>query len=237
MKYAILGSCVTRDLFDFEDARVARYVGRQTLVGMAAPPMPLMVTEPGWADRMVAVDASKTAFAEISRADADVILIDFIMEMMWVTKGAGCLSFEFGMRGADLIEAAGCEPDDDWPYMDRREAAADHYADALAKAARGRPIVLHEAWWACSCGDTVYDSNWVARQNDVLALTYAMLKRRLALWCVGVPPDQATADPEHRWGPAPYHYPAAYYAEVWRQLTALTATSHEELPVRSRTFG
>jgi hypothetical protein len=251
MRVAILGSCVTRDLFDVVETgwSVARYIGRQSMIGFIHPPLKLdfragKTTGSTWMDSMARLNATKTSFDLLAGTEFDTLIVDLIDER------CACLSTRGGSRmtyspelqtmseGTALLEQNGLTPlFDEWPYMDEREDALDHFARELARCSRGRPIVLHQAYWSDHAAGEQrvnFDINWVRRNNDLLALCYTGLKRRLNLMTVAAPQAVIVGDGNHKWGAAPYHYVQAYYEAVFDQLKTLRVYG---LPTMSRKMG
>ncbi|HWU14695.1 MAG TPA: DUF6270 domain-containing protein [Caulobacter sp.] len=240
MRVAILGSCVTRDIFGLTPRAgwsVECYLARQSMIALNTPPVqPDFSTarppETPWRGETVALNASKRVFEKLRDTDFDCLVVDMIDERCacLATADGRLVTYSPELQeatdGTPFLERNGLELlVDAWPYMDQREAALDAFAEGLRKACRGRPLVLHEAYWALRsvAGETTinYDINWVARNNDLLALCNAGLKRRLNCWVVSAPRGEIVGDAAHRWGPAPYHYQQAYYERIRAQLDAL----------------
>lgn len=251
MRVAIFGSCVTRDLFDLVDTgwSVARYIGRQSMIGFMHPPLKLdfragKTTGSAWMDSMARLNATKDAFDLLAGAEFDALVVDLIDERCAClsTRGGNRLTYSPELQtmseGTTLLEQNGLTPlFDEWPYMDEREAALDHFARQLARCSRGRPIVLHEAYWSTyAVGEqrVNFDVNWVRRNNDLLALCYTGLKRRLNLMTLSAPNEVCVGNADHKWGAAPYHYVQAYYEAVFNQLKSLRVYG---LPPLSRQTG
>ncbi|WP_156390520.1 DUF6270 domain-containing protein [Caulobacter sp. Root487D2Y] len=240
MRVAILGSCVTRDIFGLVPEKgwsVECYLGRQSMIALNTPPVQpdfSVAQEPAtrWRGETVALNASKRVFETLRDTDFDCLVVDLIDERCACVATADGRMMTYSpelqeiAEGTPFLEHNGLRPlVEAWPYMDQREAALDAFAEGLRKACRGRPLVLHEAYWAprSVAGETSvnYDVNWVARNNDLLALCYAGLKRRLNCWVVSAPRAETLGDAEHKWGPAPYHYQQSYYEHIQAQLDAL----------------
>lgn len=225
LKVAIFGSCVTHDAC--APAKVVHYTARQSLISLNSEPVPVHVP-PGldrWISRNIKCDARKDIFGQLFFADFDVLLIDLLeMRLLCRQDGEGrLLTFSEYVQalGDEFVDRCGLAPlDEPWPYASRLDAALDRFAIGIQRSLHGRPAILHKFWWS---NDGLTDPEALAevdRQNALLATCYDGLQKRINLTTVGLPPHQP-ADPNHRYGAAPYHLTGDYYAAIWSQIEAV----------------
>jgi len=232
-RYAIFGSCVTRDAFELSRQRggsdtVAVYLARTTINACLAPPAVLpALAAPAAAkfeERCVVADLAKTHFADLAAVPFDVLVVDLIDERHPVLSVDGSLvshSVPLGRMalacGLDLSAYPMLMPHD--PRI--VQATLDNiprFAAALAAVAGPRPIVLHEALWAAQYRGAdgglrpFPDQPLIARCNRTLAAYYAAIRQACPdAAAIRIAGDDLVADAGHRWGLEPFHYGERYY--------------------------
>lgn len=219
MQFAILGSCVTRDIFGILglDEFVASYDARQTIRAAVTPDHPPLeralssIASGGFDARSMLAASRKQTFDRIAASTGSAILLDLIDERFSTrTNGRSVFALSTGFPATAL---AGW---DHWRPTEARTITATleaipEFCDRLSEAATTRPIVLHRAFWS--------DLDPTAEViNAALRRYYDAVE--LALGCDSIEPHASlrVSDPGHKWGLAPYHYGLAYYQEAWRLL-------------------
>jgi hypothetical protein len=161
--------------------------------------------------RMLYNDLDKTTLATIAVTSHDILLLDFIDERFELVLSDDTLfsySGELQKAGLEIGDRATLRPDSEsflslWlSGMERLMAAVDP-----AK------VVLNRAYWAerFPDGSDASSMGWIRRNNAILQRLYDAVDRNWSLKCVDYPPGLLVADPQHRWGVAPYHYTQACY--------------------------
>lgn len=249
-RVAIVGSCITRDLWRFrgESGANLMYICRTSLPSlMAAPlagfrpaPKPPAGLKP-MPHRALVADIAKTALADLVAWRPTHLIFDFIDERFdlllaggslvthsWELESSGYLSQQ-AFRGARAIPRLSAAADRLW-----RDAAGEFAALVSATPLQEAVLILHAAQWARAsraAGGSDLDIEGAeilpGRPADIVAHN-ALLARYEAAFAALMPPMAKVSAPEHRladashpWGLSPFHYVPDYYAAVWRQLEAL----------------
>ena len=253
-RVAILGSCITRDLWRFRGLAVAdlHYISRASLPSLFAKPVPGFrpAAKPptglkAQPHRALVADITKTALAGLVAYRPSHVIFDFIDERFDLLSAAGTLitdSWELEtsgylkqapLRGARTIPRCSAAAERLW-----LEAAAELAAFVRATPLRDARLILHRAQWATHRrgpnGREVPLADIeilpgvpgdVGRHNELLAHYEAAFTELMPPMAQVSAPDHRWADEAHEWGLSPFHYEPAYYAEIWRQI--------EELGVRA----
>ena len=251
-RVAILGSCISRDLWRFRGGTVSNphYVCRTSLPSLFATPLPGFRPDAAprgglkpQPHRALVADLRKTALADLIAFRPTHLIFDFIDERFdllstgdtvvthsWELAQSGYLT-RSALRGVRTIPrlSAACER----LWLD---AAAELAAFIRATPLREATLILHSAQWAerrrTGRGRiaALDDGEILPGQPADIAAHNALLARYEAAFEAIMPPlhrveapDQRLADDDHVWGLSPFHYTPDYYAEVWRQLAALGA--------------
>lgn len=241
-RYAIFGSCVTRDAFDLAQRRgsgdsVATYLARTTINAcLAAPvalPAPACTAAARFEERCVAADIAKTHFADLAAKPFDVLIVDLIDERHPVLSVNGsllCRSVPLvRMAAACGLDLSGCEML--MPHDPRIvQATLDNiprFVAALTAISPPSRIVLHEALWAPSyrAADGALrhfpDLPLIARCNRTLSGYYAAIRGACPdMTAIRIDGDALVADEGHRWGLEPFHYGEGYYDLFLQRLDA-----------------
>lgn len=217
MRVCIIGSCVSRDIFnhvDKEDAKVVLYIARNSLASIyASSPFVDVYSQKlksPFQAKLVGMDIAKTSAAEINACDADVYLIDSIddrFDLIQTPHGICTNSNELqtaaGSARVDgrVIRAGSQEFMKHW--IDGWNKLIDGFEDRglLHKVVINRVLCKQESVNGVRFGD-----GWVERLNTNLSRIYDIQERRL-------PRNQfidygasLTCPDNHQWGRAPYHF-------------------------------
>ncbi|AYG94442.1 hypothetical protein D8I30_04020 [Brevundimonas naejangsanensis] len=224
MKVAIFGSCVTRDAFGFtgRDSDVLTYVARQTIRAAVSPrdnsvELALSHLQPeGFDIRAMLAATRKQSFAMLAASQAEVLLVDLIDERFSTRTDRNSV-----MTLSTAFPPAACAGWEHWRAVEPRTisatlAAVPRFCDALREAAKGRPIILHRAYWLS--GDELSGP-----MNAALDQYYDAVGDELKCPSITVDESLRLPDPSHKWGPAPYHYTQQYYDYFISQFDMLTA--------------
>jgi hypothetical protein len=249
-RFAIVGSCITRDLWRFRGRTVTElmYVSRTSLPSLFAAPVAgfrAAAKPPGGLKpqphRAVVADLAKTALADLVAFRPTHLIFDFIDERFdllalpgsivtdsWELEASGYRK-QPALRGARSIPRLSDAAERLW-----LEAAGEFAAFVRATPLAGAQLILHSAQWATrrrTAGartQRIEGAEILPGRPADIAAHNAMLARYEAAFTALMPPmarleapAQRVADEAHAWGLSPFHYLPDYYAEIWRQLDAL----------------
>lgn len=232
----VYGSCVARDTLEFAasgSVELKGYVARQSLISAdsdALPHLPEQLSVSSkFQERMIRADFEGGLFARLETLapDIDVLLWDLADERHGVYR------FSDGAvvtRSIDNIRM---------PELDERFAEAEHipfgtaehfaiWRDRLAAFEErlrslglfDRTVVLQVPWAVLTTEGKPSPWSMGVRAKDANQRyePYYDLVRDRGFRMVQLPQEVVLADPQHRWGLAPFHYTPAVYREVLRQL-------------------
>jgi len=248
-KVAIIGSCITRDLWPIRGETAGMvYVSRTSLPSLfadpvrgvkiaAEPPPPLRRHQ----HRALAADLQKTALAALVAFQPTHLIFDFIDERFdllsvdgalavdsWELEASGYLT-QKAFAGARTIPRLSAACDRLWS-----RGAAEMAAFVRATPLKDAKLILHAAQWA----DHYRDARGRARpfgaseilpgRPTTIAAHNRLLSAYEAEFTALMPPmvrvaaaGRRLSDERHQWGLSPFHYTADYYEEIWRQLEPL----------------
>ncbi len=249
-RVAIIGSCITRDLWPIrgEALEGVLYVSRTSLPSLFSAPVSGFrpaAEPPGGLRRhqhnALVADLAKTSLARLVAFAPTHLIFDFIDErfdLLSVGPSVATHSWELAVSGYLATPALeGARP------IPRLSAACEQLwsqaAGELAAFIRATPLanarlILHSARWATAfrtAGEgraPVRDVEILDGQTADIDQQNALLARYEARFAEVMPPFDRLdasglrlADAGHQWGPSPFHYIPEYYAEIWRQLAGL----------------
>lgn len=249
-RVAIVGSCITRDLWRFRGQAVAElhYISRTSLPSLFAKPVAGFrpaAKPPGGLKpqphRALVADIGKTALAGLVAYRPTHIIFDFIDERFdllsvggslithsWELEASGYLK-QPALRGARTVPRPSAAAQRLW-----LEAAAELAAFVRATPLKDAALILHSARWAAHrkgpAGRDVALTDVeilpgapadIAEHNALLAGYEAAFRELMPPMAQVEAPDERRADAAHEWGLSPFHYEPAYYAAIWRQLEDL----------------
>jgi hypothetical protein len=251
-KVAIIGSCITRDLWPIRgETADLLYVSRTSLPSLfsapikgvrpaAEPPAPLGRHQ----HHAIIADLAKTALADLVAFRPTHLIFDFIDErfdLLTLDGAVATRSWELevsGYRSQKALARARPVPRlTDACHRLWSRGAAEMAAFVRATPLRDARLILHSARWAERYRDErgrlkpLPTSEilpgapaQIADHNRLLAAYEAEFTALMPPMARVEAPDRRLADARHRWGLSPFHYVPAYYEEVWRGLAALGVT-------------
>lgn len=250
-RVAIIGSCITRDLWPIlgEAPGDLLYVSRTSLPSLFARPLAgieIPDDPPPSLGRhqnnAVRADLRKSSLAALVAHRPTHLIFDFIDERFdllatrdtLVTRSweleASCYLAQPGFSPARIVPRESAECDRLW-----REACVEMAAFLSQTPLREAEIILHASQWAGQYmdpagGTRAFDPEVMIFEGRLGALEAhnALLRRYQDSFAaltgalrVQANPELVLGDVGHRWGLSPFHYVEAYYRDVWRQLQAL----------------
>jgi len=251
-RVAIVGSCISRDVWRFQGATVADllYISRTSLPSLFAAPVagfkPAAAPPRGLKPqphRALVADLQKTALASLLAFRPTHVVFDFIDErfdlvsagdalatLSWELARSGYLK-QRALKGARTIPRLSAAAERLW-----LDGAAELAAFVRATPLSQAQLILHSARWAerrRTAGGrlaAVTNVEILPGQPADIAAHNALLARYEAAFEALMPPmarleaaPHRLADDGHRWGLSPFHYVPDYYREIWAQLARMGA--------------
>ncbi|MBI1198272.1 MAG: hypothetical protein GC203_10450 [Phenylobacterium sp.] len=258
-RIAIVGSCITRDLWPIRGggAEHLTYISRTSLPSLLAepaagfrparqPPADMRKHE----HNALVADLRKTALTRLIAARPTHIIFDFIDERFDLLATGDAVS----THSAELIRSGylAQAPFKHARPIPRLSAAAERLwleaAEEFAALVRATPLagaklILHSARWATeqrmADGTTrpIRNVELTAGRPVEIGPYNELLARQEAAFEALMPPMARVeaaglrlADPGHAWGLSPFHYISEYYNEIRDQLAELGVSAPASAP-------
>ncbi len=239
-RFAILGSCVTRDAFEFADPSwvLRKYMARTALASFCG--RPTVMDLPPYANiasafqrRMVIEDVEKRGRRWLAKQDFDWLIYDPIDERLALADfedgGVLTVSTEFGRLGMSPARYR-LTPFPSDEHFDRWTGGWQTFMRLLDNYGVRDRLVVHRAKWV----QHVQGSDELTAEPDVIARANAWLDRAYARMgddilserFIAVSEEHQLSDPGHRWGVSPFHYVEGYYREFLEKLADATSAAH-----------
>lgn len=249
----ILGSCVSRDIFNIDAVsgfKLVDYYSRSSLASLGTKPLSMNEDElfriaSPFQRRMVTRDIQKSFFCDaLDEKKFDVLLIDLIDERFDLYEMAPdsfvTVSSEFFSSG--LITTVQRDSEN-WVVSgsDRHRRLWINGMERLFYELKNRQlvdrVVVNKVFWAefFQDGSPLPESFSVAaikQANIHLAWMYEQLERFLGpdKWLC-FPDSVFRVDPQHQWGISPFHYSKKYYRSAIDALSSsISMISPERMP-------
>ena len=253
LKIAIVGSCITRDLWPIRGggAEQLLYICRTSLPSLFAPPVERFQPSralPGdlhqHEHNALVADLQKTALSRLVAFQPTHIIFDFIDERFDLVSARGALithSAELArsgylsrpaFRAARRIPRLSAPCDRLW-----RDAAGAFAGLIRGTELRRATLILHSARWANRQRDAagqvsdIRDVEILSGEPASIETYNALLVRQEADFTSLMPPMLRIdadafrlADPDHQWGLSPFHYVPEYYDAVRDQMREMGLT-------------
>lgn len=239
IRVAILGSCVTRDLFEVQSQQLEAfepcyYMARSSVVSyMGQPSVDARISVPdgGFEDRLAQWDLSKQHWDLLEQSRPDIILLDFIDERIGLIQHQGSV---FSASGPVIkaFERSATDFEIRRPWSREvqalRQWALPKFLDRVYSICQN--IIVHKAVWATHFKGAEADQQSFAGSefeklielnNGVLQGMFEQLENTCApVELIGGLEAGLVAGGDHRWSFCPYHYDSSYYKTLARQLRA-----------------
>lgn len=231
---AILGSCVSRDMFEVFKERIAppvAYFARSSLASaMCLHPFTGVDTssiQSAFQRRVVEFDLSGEFRRFAFEGDYDILLIDLVDERFDLVRRGRALATRSNEFLRATVEEEGLEhvPALSEEYFALWEEAWSLFVEEMRRADRLDRVRVNEVYWTQRLlGGGELPPNFSPRKieanNAFLARMYSRMAEDLEVaQFLRYPPGELVADPNHRWGPAPFHYANSAYEHLVEGLT------------------
>lgn len=238
IRVAILGSCVTRDLFEFQKSTLDKfeicfYMARSSVISWMAPPCldpRLGVDAASFEGKRSHWDMHKLHWDLLEESRPDIVLIDFIDERIGIIQHQSSLMSASGplLKAFERKEIEH-EVKRPWsPDVQRlRQWALPAFLERVAGICPN--IFVHKAVWAVQykADNAVKDfkggefDRLIELNNSVIDSMLATLEdSATAVEQIGGLEAGLIAGGDHKWAFCPYHYDSIYYKTVAKQLLA-----------------
>ena len=240
MKLSIFGSCVTRDIFNYDitkEIQLTNYLARSSLATLGAENVSKVISQSNtkmlenikssFQCRMVESDFNNGVLNAISNDNYDFIIIDLIDErfnLAIIDNKIVTQSVEFmnsGIKPDRVIKAFSEE------FMKNWYAGADNFLKIIS-ATRGLDVIrINKVYWAgiATNEESTSELNrkWsIDRSNECLKLMYKYFENNLPMDSIIEFPEKIfVANPDHIWGLSPFHFDEEYYKEALNKLKSL----------------
>lgn len=237
----IVGSCVTRDAFEFvaNDYTLLGFISRTSL-GSAFSDRPfdlsLAQLDPNdeiaseYLKRMIQIDLQKDLAQKIaSLGSRDTIIVDLIDERFPLLVSNNTLA-------TCSTELNSLKPTERYPHTIRVKPNTDQHFEVWMRGMQrfagqirkqGTRVILNKVQWAESDALGVnFSLPWVREHNAHLQRMYQAFHDEIN--CLAIEYSNAfVSDPNHKWGAAPFHYTAHVYVEFMSKLDDIIKRSNE----------
>jgi hypothetical protein len=249
IKLAILGSCISRDVFGIcpdPAFEIVTFVARTSFVSLFSPPLPLKLRKsdilaPNRFERnAIHADLYKTGLKTLMETPFDYLILDFLSERLDLVK----FGATYFLDTPQLHESAVLERLPDAEFVGRLEkattalweqACAKFIAFLKAHRVPASRIILHESYLArdyFKAGKVIPFAEFVEHSYDKMGETLSLYNAHFLHACPGVraiavEPHLVLGDGDHKWGQAPFHYVAGYYAQFFEKFRAIIAADRK----------
>ena len=238
IKVGIIGSCVTRDAFEFTESDFdvkGSYFPRASLISLISEPIDTSTleikTDQQWIKWVLTNDYNKSSISQLKQKSPQVICIDLIEERYdLISVGNSYLtkSDEFQKynsitsnisdaqtikRGSDIAEEL---------FFDK----ALHFCKRINETFPDALIIIHEAQYCNYYRENGQLKKFSEKKCYINSLTnsrlnayYTLLKENIKnSISINIDDQLCISCKHHKWGLSPFHYIDEYYAEFMRRL-------------------
>lgn len=224
---SIIGSCVTRDALEVVDGlQIGEYIARSSLASIASEASPwatsleLSFTDRAypWHRRVARADLDKTHEDQIERMADGHVVIDLIEERVeivetkpghFVTRSqilAQMTDFDrFAPKRIRIFSRDGFEAWSD---------ALPRFVSMLGRHLPQERTLIHRAMYASDDEAGQQANHYLGQMYDALAASLPGAD------LITPSPELLRAEPNHRWGTAPFHYIDDYYFDIAARILA-----------------
>ncbi|WP_237860986.1 DUF6270 domain-containing protein [Pseudomonas sp. PGPR81] len=238
IRVAILGSCVTRDLFEFQKStldafEICFYMARSSVISWMAPPCfdpKLGIDASSFEGKRSHWDKLKLHWRLLEESRPDIVIIDFIDERIGIVQHQSSLMSASGpLLKAFERKNITHEIKRPWsPEIQQLRAwALPAFLDKVGSICPN--IFVHKAVWAYQykANNTLESfkggefERLIELNNSIIDPMLATLEdSATAVEQIGGLEAGLVAGGDHKWAFCPYHYDSTYYKTVAKQLLA-----------------
>lgn len=218
MKVCIIGSCVSRDIFNLADEgefEISLYVARNSIASMFSPP-PFadnysVKLKSAFQRKMVSWDIKKTLIAQLNAVEADFIMVDNIddrFRLLVMPNGRRCtLSAELISVGAEKHPDSRSVGAGSPTFMKYWEHGWNCLVDLIQKKGLLDRLLVNKVYCQpVSTNGVEFNPIRVERINSVLAKIYEIQAKTLKPKQFIEYGELLKCPDDHRWGASPFHF-------------------------------
>lgn len=218
MKAIIIGSCVSRDIFNLPEAKdfkISLYIARSSLASIFTP-VPFENTysekiKSPFQRKLVSWDIEKKSSSLLQTTDADVILIDSIDERFNLAafENGGRCTLSPAMMATGLGVPAGGKAvrSGSSTFMDWWEKGWDQLLETLETKNLKNKILINKVYCQYETESGIkFEHEPVTRTNDLLKKIYEIQRKSIPEKQFIDYGDTLTCPDDHLWGAARYHF-------------------------------
>ena len=222
----VMGSCVSRDSFEFSGRPLAGYRARFSFSSLHSSPVQfdrraLEKNPSEFQRRMVEGDLAKTNVELASKAPGNYVLVDLIDERLPLQiDGQKRFTCSPEFRATDLAITGESLDVFSSAYFDLFEDGWRYFMTAM----RHKSVILNKVFWATEAegGEPLPNQELISRQNNKLSRLYDIISRYDRKPIFIEYPTQLVAAKHHKWGQSPFHYGEDFNTYQGERLSALT---------------
>ena len=233
---SIIGSCVTRDALEaVQGLTIGPYLARTSLASIASAPaawineleVEYTTQAVPWHRRVVAADFEKTHDEQFAAMAGGHVVIDLIEERVDLVETAPGHYVTRNQILSSMSNFDSLVPAHLPIFSDAGLAiwmsALPRVVSMLGRHVAPSRTIIHRAMYAPVRDDADHANRYLRRMYD--ALDDALVDATV------IAPSAAVfrAAPDHKWGPAPFHFVDSYYIEVAQAIMAAAGIS---LPIK-----
>lgn len=237
MNFNILGSCVSRDVFNFSSLEnslsLGNYTARSSLISIMSPPIPpeeiLKKKLPSkFQQRMVEEDISSRFLKKIESFRQDFLIIDLIDERFdvlylpkydsFITLSSELLNSGFEPQKFGRIIKSGSET-----HRFLWQRSWEQFINVAKEINVLSNILINKVFWGKKLitGENIPGTSekYTDMNNEYLQWMYSVIENDIPPDnIIETPKEYLVSDLNHQWGAAPFHYSDAYYLRVLENL-------------------
>lgn len=245
VSFSIFGSCVSRDLLEYDEARNVKldlYFARQSIVSAVSAKVPITLEEinlkSNFQKRQIYYDFNKTAFQMIKENVSDFLFLDLVDERFslvnignsYVTRSSTLL--ESGVVPEDVSGVDKVEYVDEYGHNSYQvegidiRVYLDRFCNKILESYKSERIILHVvrgAEYYCDVNGNIqkFEPNvlgYFKRLNRMWSFMYDYLYKKMTD-CIYIDISSGyLADEKHVWGLSPIHFQKEYYEKVLEEI-------------------
>ncbi|MBO9440136.1 hypothetical protein J7354_15880 [Sulfitobacter sp. R18_2] len=228
----ILGSCASRDAFEFdfsEEFKVVDYTARTSLASLACLPklVPSVLSEidSPFQKRMVQRDMSKSFWSAVESYESGLIIVDLIDDRFRLNL--------FPNGAAHTVSAEYAKARHAWPKGKFRTLGREtneyltlwlRGVNQLQKKLNSHgnlQLLVNCVYYTATNNNSIDDMSNIDGMNEYLSRAYGFLRQAFGESAMLTYPKEALeSDMNHKWGLAPFHYSTKTYMHLINSLSS-----------------
>lgn len=236
----ILGSCATRDAFEFpfsEKLKLADYNARTSLASLVCKPrierQVLDQIPSSFQKRMVERDMSKKFWLRLEGYSNGALVIDLVDDRFRLRRfrdgSAHTVSAEYGKTRKFWSKDPSTTYDFDHAEVDALWRVGLDKLSSVYETTQNLTLLVNCVYFlpTADAGDNGPDGT--AKMNDYLSSRYELLRERFGSPAlIEYPEGMLATDAGHKWGLAPFHYSEDVYRHLVGQICKRTVSANKD---------